>query len=109
MVFNTWFEECLVPELEEGQVIIIDNASFHKSAKTKELIEGAGCKLLFLPAYSPDLNKIEPQWANLKDRMRKYKTPQQSLTQILDQELYCMSSCKEPRSKLRGIVQNNRS
>jgi len=41
----------------------MDNASFHKSNLTKELIESVGCKLLFQPHYSPDMNPIEQQWA----------------------------------------------
>jgi len=49
----------------------MDNAAFHKSNTTKELIESIGCKVCFLPPYSPDLNPIEKQWAVLK---RKYKT-----------------------------------
>ena len=44
----------------------MDNATFHKSVKTKELIESVGCKVIFLPPYSPDLNPIEKFWANLK-------------------------------------------
>jgi transposase len=46
----------LVPSLIPGQVVILDNATFHKSEETKELIESVGCILLFLPPYSPDLN-----------------------------------------------------
>ena len=75
MVFNgscntqlieTWIEKFLIKELEPGQFVIMDNASFHKSQKTKDLIESAGCKLIFLPPYSPDLNPIEKFWANMK-------------------------------------------
>jgi transposase len=65
-VFNQWVEKCLVPDLRPGQVVIMDNASFHKSPKTRKLIENAKCRLLFQPPYSPDLNKIEPMWANIK-------------------------------------------
>ena len=70
-VFNTWIEQMLLPELKHGQVVVLDNASFHKSAKTKELIEQVGCKLLFLPPYSPDLNPIEKYWAHLKAKIKK--------------------------------------
>ncbi|MEM9153220.1 MAG: IS630 family transposase [Cyanobacteria bacterium P01_F01_bin.3] len=63
---EAWVEHVLVPELEPGQVVVIDNASFHKSVTTRQLIEAAGCELLFLPPYSPDLNKIEKFWARLK-------------------------------------------
>jgi len=44
----------------------MDNASFHKSQRTRELIESVGCKVIFLPPYSPDLNPIEKFWANMK-------------------------------------------
>ncbi len=65
-LFNNWVEYFLIKELKPGQVVIMDNASFHKSQKTKELIESVGCKLIFLPPYSPDMNPIEKFWANMK-------------------------------------------
>ena len=65
-LFVTWIKEMLVPELSPGQVVVMDNASFHKSSLIKEAIEDAGCKLVYLPPYSPDLNPIEKFWANLK-------------------------------------------
>lgn len=68
---EAWVKQFLVPELKPGQVVVIDNASFHKSATIRELIEQAGCSLLFLPPYSPDLNKIEKFWARLKHYLRK--------------------------------------
>ena len=67
----TWVEQLLVPSLQPGQVVVMDNASFHKSAAIEEMISAAGCQLLFLPAYSPDLNKIEKFWARLKHWLRK--------------------------------------
>jgi transposase len=63
-------EKDLPLHLRKGDVVIMDNASFHKSKRTKELIERAGCKLLFLPAYSPDFNPIEKFWGTLKSRIR---------------------------------------
>ena len=65
-LFITWIEKMLIPELKQGQVIIMDNATFHKSPIIKEMIESVGCRLVFLPPYSPDLNPIEKFWANLK-------------------------------------------
>ena len=84
-VLNSWLENILLPCLKVGQTIIMDNASFHKSTKTKQLLENQGCKLLFLPTYSPDLNPIEQQWAILKARIRKLKTPQQPLEDAIAQ------------------------
>jgi transposase len=51
----------------------MDNASFHKGVKTRELIENAGCTLLYLPPYSPDFNPIENQWAVLKSHYKTFK------------------------------------
>ena len=59
VIFNNWIEEFLIKELKTGQIDIMDNASFYKSKKIRELIEQADCKLIFLPPYSPELNKIE--------------------------------------------------
>ena len=65
-LFENWVAQFLIKELKSGQVIVMDNASFHKSQKTQELIESVGCRIIFLPPYSPDLNPIEKFWANMK-------------------------------------------
>ena len=70
-VFETWLETCLVPTLEPGQVVVMDYATFHKGGRIQELIQNAGCELLYLPPYSPDLNLIEKCWSWLKSRIRK--------------------------------------
>jgi len=70
-LFEAWVEQFLVPELCPGQVVVLDNASFHKSQRTQDLIQQAGCQVLFLPPYSPDFNKIEKFWARLKHHLRK--------------------------------------
>jgi transposase len=57
--------------LEPGKTIILDNATFHKSASLKELIESVECELQYLPPYSPDLNEIEDYCFPIKNRIRK--------------------------------------
>jgi transposase len=62
--------QVLVPTLRPGQVVVLDNLSVHRDARVRQLIERAGCRLLFLPPYSPDLNPIEPAWSKLKALLR---------------------------------------
>ncbi len=71
VLFNLWFIEQLLPSLHLGQVVIMDNASFHKSSILKVEAAKYGIKIIYLPAYSPDLNPIEKFWANLKRNIRK--------------------------------------
>ena len=70
-VVDAYFEKVLLPALPPGSVIVLDNARFHQSPTTLRLVAAAGCQLLFLPAYSPDLNPIEHVWATLKTALRK--------------------------------------
>ena len=70
-IFINWLKEYLLPKLKVNQVIIMDNASFHKSNKIKEIIESYGCRLIFLPPYSPDFNPIEKYWSFLKNKLKK--------------------------------------
>lgn len=72
-VVKQWVKEMLVPVLIPGQVVIWDNASFHQCPEFKALIESAGCRLIYLPTYSPDLNPIEPWWSVLKARIRRLR------------------------------------
>jgi transposase len=70
-VFETYLEGVLVPSLRPGQVVVMDNLSSHKGSRVRELIEERGCKLLYLPPYSPDFNSIEEAFAKIKVLLRK--------------------------------------
>jgi len=69
-LFEWWFENRLLPLLEPGQVIILDNATFHRKKKLRLLLESGGCTLLPLPVYSPDFNPIEHLWNTIKHHIR---------------------------------------
>ncbi|WP_353289328.1 transposase [Wolbachia endosymbiont (group A) of Paraperithous gnathaulax] len=69
-MFNVWLERRLLPQLQRDTTIVMDNATFHKTPKTKSLIESFGCHLLYLPTYSPDLNPIEHCWHTIKSCLR---------------------------------------
>ncbi len=69
--FETYVARVLVPELQPGDVVIMDNLSSHKGPRVRELIEAAGASLRYLPPYSPDFNPIENAFAKLKALLRK--------------------------------------
>lgn len=84
LVVETWFTQVLIPKLRPGQVVILDNASFHRKAKLKALLEPLGCRLFPLPPYSPDLNKIERLWHRIKSLVRHHYDPTLSLHRKVD-------------------------
>jgi transposase len=69
-VFEAYLEEMLAPTLPPGGVVVMDNLSAHKGGRVREIVEGRGCELMYLPPYSPDLNPIEGAFAKLKGRLR---------------------------------------
>jgi transposase len=68
--FRAYVEVVLVPTLRPGDKVVMDNLSPHKSDPTLALITQAGAEVLFLPAYSPDLNPIEKMWSKIKALLR---------------------------------------
>jgi transposase len=69
--FLAYVEQVLAPTLSEGDIVIMDNLPAHKVTGIREAIEARGARLLYLPAYSPDLNPIEQAFAKLKALLRK--------------------------------------
>ncbi len=84
LAFNAWLRQALRPHLTANTVVVLDNASFHKSQETEQIITETGAKLLFLPPYSPHLMPIEHTFGTLK-KNRAYH-PHLTLDQIV-----CMS------------------
>ena len=70
-VFEAYVERVLAPSLSPGEIVVMDNLSSHKGSRIRELIEGRGCELIYLPPYSPDLNPIEEAFAKIKALLRK--------------------------------------
>ncbi len=70
-IFEVYVETQLAPALATRDVVILDNVAFHKGPRVEELIRARGAWLLFLPAYSPDLNPIEMAFSKLKTLLRK--------------------------------------
>jgi transposase len=71
VLFETYIERVLCPHLKDGQVVVMDNLSAHKGDRVRELIEGRGCELVYLPAYSPDFSPIEEAFSKIKGILRK--------------------------------------
>ena len=69
-VFQAYIRWVLCPTLRPGDMVIMDNLSPHKSQPTLSLITELGAQVLFLPAYSPDLNPIEKMWSKIKNCLR---------------------------------------
>lgn len=72
-VFAAYVEQVLCPQLQSGDVVIMDNLSAHKVWGIRDRIEAQGAELLYLPPYSPDLNPIEKAWFKLKQSLRGAK------------------------------------
>lgn len=73
VIFIEYIRQCLTPTLAPGDIVIMDNLSAHKLDQVREIIEATGAQLRYLPPYSPDLNPIEPSFAQLKAYLRKAK------------------------------------
>ena len=71
LAFEAYVREVLAPALRPGQTVLLDNVRTHQGAAVRTLIEARGCRVLFLPAYSPDFSPIEQAFAKLKALLRR--------------------------------------
>lgn len=69
-VFTAYLEHVLIPWLRSGQIVILDNLSAHSGERVQTLIAAAGCRVRYLPAYSPDFSPIEWAFSKLKSGLR---------------------------------------
>lgn len=72
LVFRGFTKYFLVPVLNEGDIVVMDNLSSHKVAGIREMVEAAGAQVWYLPPYSPDLNPIEQMWSKVKSILRSF-------------------------------------
>ena len=87
--FEVYIEQVLAPSLRPGQIVILDNLSIHLGSRVKQAIEARGCRLLFLPAYSPDFSPIEEAFSKIKTVLRRQgartrEALQEAIAQALD-------------------------
>jgi transposase len=96
-VFEAYLERVLVPTLGPGQIVVMDNLSAHKGGRVKEIIEGRGCELLYLPPYSPDFNPIEQAFSKVKGLLRRAEArARESLIEAMGVAL-CAVSAQDAR------------
>jgi hypothetical protein len=86
-LFELWLRVMLCPLLRKGQVVILDNARFHRQKVVQRILKRVGCRALFLPAYSPDLNLIENQWQGFKTRVCNHRMRGMRLKDAVDAAL----------------------
>ena len=92
-VFEAYVEHALAPALQAGQVVIMDNLPAHKPKRVRELIEERGCELIYLPAYSPDLNPIEEAFSKIKGMLRRAGARmKEALLEVLGEALSAVSA-----------------
>src|SRR5260370_39291057 len=113
--FEVYIEQVLAPSLHAGQIVILDNVSIHLGSRVKQAIEARGCRLLFLPAYSPDFSPIEEAFSKLKTLLRRAgartrEALQEAIATALDlitatDALGCFTHCGYPPSRSTEKVQ----
>jgi transposase len=87
-VFRAYVSQILAPSLRPGDKVIMDNLSPHKDDLSLCLIKQAGAEVVFLPAYSPDLNPIEKMWSKVKNALRTAEArTQDALTEAIGSAL----------------------
>ncbi len=95
--FLDYIENTLLPEIHEGDYVVMDNLRTHHCKKVEELIRSVGAIPLYLPPYSPDLNPIEKMWSKMKAILRKLRIRvKDNLIPAVHQALACVlpSDCE---------------
>jgi len=92
-VFHAYTEQVLGPTLRPGDIVVLDHVSAHKMAPIREVIEGRGAQLIYLPPYSPDLAPLEQAWSKIKTFLRGAKArTREALEMAIRQVLTTMTA-----------------
>jgi transposase len=97
LVFEAYLREVLAPTLRPGQTVVLDNVRTHKGAAVRRLIEARGCRLLFLPAYSPDCSPIEPACSKVKALLRQARARTRAALEAAIAEALAAISAQDAR------------
>jgi transposase len=102
--FVAWLDHDLCPQLNKGDVVVMDNLSAHKNPGVARAIEAVGARLLYLPPYSPDFNPIENMWSKVKEALRAAAArTRQALGEAVEAAIKTVSA-----DDCRGFFQNSR-
>ena len=93
-IFYRYVLHVLLPELNAGDIVVLDNLGPHKQQRVVEAIQGAGCRVEFLPPYSPGLNPIEKMWSKFKSILRKLAA---RTSEALDEAIRSTLECITPQ------------
>jgi transposase len=95
--FEQYVESILAPHLSAGQIVVMDNLRCHKSEKVRLAIEARGCRVLFLPGYSPDFSPIEETFSKLKTFLRRMGArTREALEEAICQALLTITAADAP-------------
>jgi len=92
--FEAFVARVLVPSLRPGQTVVLDNLAVQKSATARRLIEAAGCRLVYLPTYAPDLNPLEQTFAKIKQTVRRIGARSWEVLAALSQALATVTAAR---------------
>lgn len=106
LAFDHFVTAVLAPTLRPGQLVICDNLSVHKSAVAQAAIEAVGCRLLFLPPYSPDFNPIEQAFSKLKHLLRRAAARTTEAVMAATQAAYPQVAASDARAYFRAAGYN---
>lgn len=73
LCFDAYLEQVLAPQLQRGDVVVLDNLGAHRASRIEEVAESRGARVLWLPPYSPDYSPIEQCWSKIKSYLRAAK------------------------------------
>ena len=73
LCFDAYLEQVLAPQLQRGDVVVLDNLGAHRASRIEEVAAGRGARVLWLPPYSPDYSPIEQCWSKIKSYLRGAK------------------------------------
>ncbi len=91
-VFETFIRQLLLPTLQEGDTLLLDNLPAHHASAVTAILRPKRCRVLFLPTYSPDLSPIEEAFAKMKQFLRKARADTfDALLTAIDQALIQVS------------------